>query len=559
MVDHTNSRAALSSLLSLTTMDEEEQLGLLSYQEVKKTAQLNTPKRNRNAVPGAWRYAAIWAFFTFFAIFFSLLVVKVIENDFIHSTIQSIVSPLKVPASVVVSTSKKAKALPTSDLPFQSKSSPNFVFLLADDIGFGLIKNADFPFAPYLTSLAKQGIVMSNYYTQEICAPSRASLLTGRYPSRIGAQYGQFGATQEAGLSLDEKFLPEALRDFANYKSYALGKWNLGHHSPNYLPTARGFDYYLGYVSTENTYWTKSMAEYDGMQDFMEANTTHYAPYNGDDLTDYSTFLYRDHAVKIIESHNYESNPMFLYVALQAAHPPFQDISTHLTGLESDSFTAEQWKLVHDFTDGSHRQQYLLSIILMDQAVKDIVESLARVKQSENTYIIFASDNGGCPLDGGNNYGLRGSKGTLFEGGTKVDAFVYHPQFASLGIQGTYSGLMHVSDWFPTILHLAGNKKYRPANAWQRIEGYNHVYAWLDRLKNGDESSGEKVAVRTGPRDYMVYNYYGNVESMSFTEGINASIAVRDRQYKLVHTFTNTSFDGWHNIATDAVPDDDSV
>lgn len=122
-------------------------------------------------------------------------------------------------------------------------TSPNFVFILVDDMGYGSIGGGDdndISFAStYMTSLAKKGIMMKNYYAQEICSPSRASLLTGRYPITLGMQYGEIQSATEWGVNTTEIFFPEVLHWKSNYKSYGIGKWNLGHYTAEYLPTAR--------------------------------------------------------------------------------------------------------------------------------------------------------------------------------------------------------------------------------------------------------------------------------------------------------------------------------
>lgn len=384
---------------------------------------------------------------------------------------------------------------------------------------------------------------MTNYYSQEICAPARAALLTGRYPSRIGLQFGQLLPTETGGLPLSETLLPEVLRDYGGYKSYALGKWNLGHSSPSYLATARGFDYYLGSLTSENTYWSKSMPEYAGMKDFTEATPDKWGPYKGDDLSTYSTFLYRNHAMDIIDKHDFESNPMFMYLAFQAAHPPFEDMKTHTQGLDEEYFTTEIYDKVMTYTAGHLRQQYTLSIILMDQAVEEIVKRLTDRGQIDNTYIIFASDNGGCPQNGGFNGQLRGTKGTLFEGGVKVDAFVYHASWAKKGMNKQYPGMMHVSDWFPTMLDMAGIHNYH-AKVGKMVEGYSHYHSW-------------NTGILQGPRKFLLYNYYNKVDGQVFLTNKNATVAVRDQRYKLIHTFVNTPYSTWFASFSDKLSTDD--
>jgi hypothetical protein len=182
------------------------------------------------------------------------------------------------------------------------------------------------------------------------------------------------------------------------------------------------------------------------------------------------------------------------------------------------------------------------------------MESLESIGQLENTYIIYASDNGGCPIDGGYNSALRGTKGTLFEGGVKVDAFIYHQQYRTRFLQGDYTGLMHVSDWFPTILSLAKIHDYRPHV--HRIEGYNHHYAWFNQKDSLHQPTMNRLSLslsllpasNMGPREYLLYNLYHNVEGVSFDPIHNQSFAIRDQRYKLIHTFVNTTFSHWYTF-----------
>ena len=123
---------------------------------------------------------------------------------------------------------------------------------------------------------------------------------------------------------------------------------------------------------------------------------------------------------------------------------------------------------------GDKRQQYAMSLVVLDNAVAELYQALEEANQLSNTYIIFASDNGACLYGGGKNAPLRGSKGTLFEGGTRVDAFIYSPLLPSKVVGSSYSGLMHVSDWFPTILDLAGVTSFEPKKGFE-MDGVSQV------------------------------------------------------------------------------------
>ena len=135
-----------------------------------------------------------------------------------------------------------------------SKVKPNFVIIVADDLGWNSLGYTEDTMAfatPYLTALAESGINMENFYAQEVCSPSRGSLLTGRYPLSIGMQYGMVSANAEWGMPLDETTLAEVLQD-TGYSTHMLGKWHLGYFSPKFLPTERGCDSWTGNANGEN-------------------------------------------------------------------------------------------------------------------------------------------------------------------------------------------------------------------------------------------------------------------------------------------------------------------
>ena len=261
------------------------------------------------------------------------------------------------------------------------------------------------------------GIVLTNYYAQEVCTPSRASLLTGRYPISLGMQYDEVLSDGMWGLNISETLLPEVLRDTNSYKNYAIGKWNLGHYTPLMLPTARGFDQFIGFMNGENYYWSKRYPLKSEFTDFAYADTDCHTSYEMSDMQTYSTFLYRDKAIQAIGEHNFDLHPMFLYLSAQAVHDPFNDIEgSYNAGIPKDYLNEEVYEYIQKNVIGASRQQYAMALNLLDGSIKAIVEAMVAKGQMDNTYLIFASDNGGCYSAGGRNGDLRGSKGSLFEG-----------------------------------------------------------------------------------------------------------------------------------------------
>ena len=182
------------------------------------------------------------------------------------------------PSTVSLTASKSSQATKSES----SSAKPNFVFILADDLGYESIGYEQHDFegvAPYLSNMMKNGIYIENYYTMEVCSPSRASLMTGRLPLTIGMQYKLVTTAIPWGVNEKEVFLPEVLRDYGNYKNYAIGKWHLGHYKSSLLPTARGFHEYMGYLDGENFYWSKRCNSYPQFVDFLHMNESCYYPY----------------------------------------------------------------------------------------------------------------------------------------------------------------------------------------------------------------------------------------------------------------------------------------
>ena len=413
-----------------------------------------------------------------------------------------------------------------------SKARPNVIFVMADDLGYANIGDEDsyFDFAtPFLSKLAKSGVVMGSYYTQESCTPARAALLTGRYPLTMGMQLSSINAYQSRGLPVEETLLPQVLKAEGGYTTFMLGKWNLGHYHSKYLPNARGFDYFLAFMDGQSYYWSKKNPKLTKFTDLLYGDEQCYGGYDGTDRHDYSTFLYRDKAVKAIESHDFDSSPMFMYLAFQAVHDPFYDFERFESGIPKHYLSTKMYTKILDKVAGRKQRQYAMALTLMDDAVESVHDALDEAGQLDNTYIIFTSDNGGCYSSGGKSGNYRGTKGSLWEGGTKVDAFLYSKGLIDEDSAGTtYTGLMHVSDWFPTILDMAGI-----SNKFTAKEGYD-----LDGVSQWDyffTSAGDE-----SPRDFMLYNYIANIDGgeHSFDILSNAPVAVRNKEgFKLIHAF----------------------
>jgi arylsulfatase A-like enzyme len=308
-------------------------------------------------------------------------------------------------------------------------SKPNIVLLLADDLGSHDVGwRASEIKTPNLDKLALAGARLDQFYVQPVCSPTRAALLTGRYPFRHGLQVSVVRPWAQYGLPLEERTLPQALRE-AGYQTAIVGKWHLGHFRPEYLPTRRGFDHQYGH--------------YNGALDYFTHIRDDGLDWHRDDRASrdegYSTHLVAREAVRLIKERD-AKRPLFLYVPFNAVHGPYQ---------VPDSYTQAYRNLE------GRRRTYAGMVAALDEAVGQIAAAIADAGLTGNTLFIFSSDNGG-PQPGvvTSNGPLREGKGTIYEGGVRTCAFAtWQGKIAP----GTVVNVpLHIVDWYPTLLTLAG-------------------------------------------------------------------------------------------------------
>jgi len=306
---------------------------------------------------------------------------------------------------------------------------PNVVFFLMDDLGWSDVSyhGGDIR-TPNIDRLAAAGVKLEAFYVQPVCSPTRAALMTGRYPMRHGLQVGVVRPWAQYGLPLAERTLPQALRE-AGYETAICGKWHLGHFERAYLPTQRGFDHQYGHYNGALDYFTHSR---DGGFDWHRDDRV-----NRDE--GYTTVLLGNEAVRLIEQRD-KKKPLFLYIPFNAPHSPLQALPEHLK--------------LYEHVEDKQRRTYSAMVHAVDEQIGRIVAAIERAGLTKQTLFIFSSDNGGPTNLGATNGPLRGRKGTLYEGGTRVAAFAtWDGQIQS----GTVvAAPLHMVDWYPTLLKLAG-------------------------------------------------------------------------------------------------------
>jgi arylsulfatase B len=340
-------------------------------------------------------------------------------------------------------------------------SKPNIVHIVADDLGW---KDVGFNGAtdiktPNLDKLAAEGVKFTQFYVQPMCTPTRAALMTGRYPFRYGLQTAVIPSVSSYGLDTTEWLLPQSLKE-AGYNTAIIGKWHLGHAGKKYWPKQRGFDCQYGAMIGELDYFTH---EEHGVLDWYRDNKP--VREKG-----YTTQLLGDDAVKYINAQD-PNKPYYLYLTFNAPHTPYQAPKEYI----------DRYANISDPT----RRTYAAMVTCLDDEIGPVVAALDKKGLRDNTLILFHSDNGGTrnamfagvmadmsklkiPCDNGP---YRDGKGTLYEGATRVCGFANWPGHIK---PGTVDELIHAVDIYPTLAALAGasTAKCKPldgVNVWDTI------------------------------------------------------------------------------------------
>ena len=369
----------------------------------------------------------------------------------------------------------------------QRPSQPNIVFILADDMGYGDFGcfNYGASDTPTLDHLTAEGVCLTQHYSASpVCAPARASLLTGRYPHRTGA----IDTLEMRGLdrlALRERTIADMLRG-GGYATGLVGKWHNGALDPRYHPNRRGFDEFAGFSGGWSPYvdW------------HLDTNGS-VTKSDGRYLTDVLT----EEAVGFIGRH--EREPFLLMLAYSAPHFPFHALDDDFRQFaETGAFTSA---VSHIYG----------MIRCMDRGIARVLDELDRCGLAENTLVAFTSDNG--PQFGGAgdmsserfNCGFAGAKLLVYEGGIRVPAIVRWPAQLAGGRQ--VHDLVHFTDWLPTLLAAAGIAPPRDA----ALDGVDV----MPLLRDGDASG-------LPPKRYWQWNRY--------TPVAECNAAMRDGDWKLV-------------------------
>ncbi len=387
---------------------------------------------------------------------------------------------------------------------------PNIVYILADDLGWTDLgcQGSSYYATPNLDRLASQGMRLLRYYNSQNCAPTRAVLMSGQYAPRTGIytvgtlergtppERRMLPPENQSLLPLDKVILAQVLKD-AGYRTGMFGKWHLG-NGQGYHPLQRGFDEAIVSMGAHFDFQTAPKVE---------------AP-AGQYLADFLT----DRAVDFIGRH--QGKPFFLYLPHFAVHTPIQAKAEYVAAWEKKPARGTHWN-----------PTYAAMIQSVDESVGRILARLDELKLTENTVVIFSSDNGGV---GGysrteptsdkrgftDNAPLRGGKGTLYEGGIRVPFIVRWPGVVKPGTTSE-SPVAHV-DIYPTFLNIAGGKP----RAGYLLDGLSFV----PTLRN--------PAVKPA-RDAIYWHFPGYLESYVHPAGFRTTPvgAIHAGDFKLLEFF----------------------
>ncbi|MGY8768935.1 MAG: sulfatase-like hydrolase/transferase [Pirellulales bacterium] len=314
---------------------------------------------------------------------------------------------------------------------------PNIMVILVDDLGYGDLSSygAKDLKSPHVDQLMADGFRFNNFYANcPVCSPTRASLLTGRYPELVGVP-GVVRTHPENNwgyLDPAATLLPKMLKQ-AGYYTSIIGKWHLGLESPN-VPNDRGFDHFHGYLG-------------DMMDDYYKhrRHGINYMRLNDKEIDPegHATDLFTEWACDYLESRKDTEQPFFMYLAYNAPHTPIQPPQDWI------EIVKERETGITDF-----RAKLVALVEHMDQGIGTVMAKLKETGQYENTLTIFVSDNGGQETAGADNGPLRDEKQSMYEGGIRVPMCAVWPGKIKPGSLSTDRGI--TMDIFPTACEAAG-------------------------------------------------------------------------------------------------------
>lgn len=372
---------------------------------------------------------------------------------------------------------------------------PNVVLIVTDDQGYGDC-SANWPATdlktPEIDAIARRGVRFTQFRVNPLCAPTRASVLSGLYSLETGMWRGPSGRGEEEAddaaspapdsrirrLRADIRLLPQFLKE-AGYATGMFGKWHLG-ADPGNLPNARGFDQFVGFLGGAHPYWLRRNSK------VLE---------NGEPLAiaGHTTDLFADRALAFIRAHSAE--PFFCYLPFNAVHGPMRAADR-----DADSGKPEWLAQYEQAGVLQPRRDYCAVMSHADARIGDVIRTLQELNIEDRTLVIVVSDNGGITHTYPSNNGpLRGGKGETWEGGIRVPAVMQWPGVIPAGLVSS-APAVHF-DLFSTILDAAGIPLPETNGPWQV-----HGVSLLPHLRSG--------AQQPLPDRYLFWDLYGDIGTL---------------------------------------------
>ena len=415
-------------------------------------------------------------------------------------------------------------------------ATPNFVFFLVDDLGWTDLGcfGSTFYKTPNIDALSKSGMKFTQAYAAcQVCSPMRASILTGKYPQRIGVTdyINPSGRNQPVQWNRKTKLYPAPYRDHLpleevtiaeqlkskGYATFFAGKWHLG--SKGFWPENQGFDINMGGLDRGGPYGGKK----------------YFSPYENERLSDgpegeHLPDRLATEATKFISANR--NNPFLCYLSFYSVHTPLmgrKDLVQKYKDMKPELDDDQIWgkegerkvRLVQEHA------VYAAMVQAMDEAVGKVLDSLTDNGLNKNTVVIFMSDNGGLSTSEGHptsNLPLRGGKGWIYEGGIREPMIVRAPGYTKPDT--TCDSTVSSVDFYPTMMELAGI----PEDDRPDIDGSS-----ITGLLRGGQENRKPI--------FWHYPHYGN-------QGGSPSAAIRDGDWKLIQWFETGEY-SLYNIAKD--------
>ncbi len=431
----------------------------------------------------------------------------------------------------------------TASITHAADAKLNFVFFLADDLGYmdvGFNNPNTFYETPNLDSLAESGMVFTDFYAAcQVCSPTRASIMTGKYPARMdttnffsGRRAGKFHpADFETVMATEEVTIAEALKE-NGYKTFFAGKWHLG--GEGHEPTDQGFDINRG--GGHNGHPRSYFSPYKNVENLKPGP-------EGEFLTS----RLAEESENFLKQQAKSDNPFLLYLSFYSVHTPLQapkdliakyEAKAKKLGIDDEEGSFDVGRERQIFPDTKEERKvrirqdhaiYAAMVESLDAAVGRVLSQLDELNLRDNTAVIFMSDNGGLSTSEGHptsNLPLRGGKGWMYEGGIREPVVFRWPGITAAGTRCSSPAVS--TDFYPTMLEMAG----LPLKGEQHVDGASLVPLLKNPFAKFDR----------GPI-FFHYPHYAN-------QGGFPASAVRKGDYKLIQDLEDGYYE-LYNLATD--------